>query len=159
MVAFLQKLWNNKIFRFGCIGLINTLTDISILDFLVFAYKIKIIEANLISASISICFSYFWNHYLVFRHKKKVSLLLFIKFFIITGAGIILIQSMVIYGFEHIISIKFVMETLGTSKLISDLIRTNGIKIIAVLSSMVWNFILYSFTVFIEIKDEGVVPY
>lgn len=156
----IKKLWGNKIIRFGAIGIINSVTDISILNFLVFAFGLKVIFANLISASISISLSYFWNHYLVFRHKHPVSIRLFVKFFVITAVGILAIQSIVIYGVEHAITINSVMNTLNTSRSISKILWVNGAKVVAILVSMVWNFFLYTFAVFKEDKDEeGIVPY
>ncbi len=155
----IKKLWANKVFRFATIGVINSLTDLTILNFLVFAFNLRVLYANLISASISITLSYFWNHYLVFRHKGQVSLKLFLKFFVITGFGILTIQTLVIYGIEHSISIKQIMAVTNLSHHISKVFWVDGAKIVAIIISMVWNFFLYTFAVFKEDKEEGIVPY
>ena len=159
-IKIVNKLWGNKIFRFATIGVINTATDISILNLVVFAFHVRLLYANLISASISISLSYFWNHFLVFRHKNPVSVKLFIRFFVITAVGILAIQSAVIYGLEHAVSNEQIASTLGLSLSLSKVIRVNGAKLIAVAFSMIWNFILYTFAVFKDDKEEeAVVPY
>lgn len=156
----IKKLWGNKIVRFASIGVINTLTDLLLLNILVFAFGLKFIYANLISASISISLSYFWNHFLVFKQQNPVSLKLFIRFFIITGFGILIIQTGVIYVLGHIIKPSDVASHLNISYSLAKVISVNVAKIIAVVFSMIWNFVLYNLAVFKDDKDEeGVVPY
>lgn len=155
----IKKLWGNKVFRFITIGVINTVTDITILSVLVFGFGLKEIIANIISASISITLSYFWNHYVVFRHHNKVTPKLFIKFFVITGFGVLGIQELIIYVIQHNISIHNVMNATNLSHTLSKIILDLGTKLLAVAVSMVWNFILYTQAIFKEEKEEGVVPY
>jgi putative flippase GtrA len=156
----IKKLWAYKIFRFITIGVINTLTDISILNLLVFAFGAKVIYANLVSASISITLSYFWNHFIVFRHQNKATLKLFIKFFVITGLGILVIQTLVIYGVEHLVNINQIMNTTHLSHSLSKVLWVNGAKLFAVAISMVWNFFLYTFAIFkVDKEEEGIQPY
>lgn len=154
-------MWQYKVFRFTCIGILNTITDLSILNLIVFAFGIKELYGNLVSASISICLSYFWNHFWVFRHKEPINLKLFIRFFIVTAIGILAIQSAVIYGVSRIISIDQIMSLLHLSMDVSKVVKVEGAKLLAVLAGMVWNFVLYSFAVFKKdtVEEEVIVPY
>ena len=161
----IQKLWERRVVRFACIGVINTLTDLTILNILVFAFGLKLIAANCISASISIVISYFWNHIIVFQREHKMSLKLFVKFVVVTGLSILAVQTLVIYGVEHLLSIR---EITNLTHLVSSqarFIQVNGAKVTAVLVGMIWNFALYQLVVFKDPKteqvvdDEGVVPY
>jgi len=161
----IRKLWEKRVFRFACVGVINTLTDISILNTLVFAFNLKLLVANSISASISITISYFWNHAIVFQRQHKLSLWLFFKFAVVTGLSIIAVQSVVIYGMEHVLTLHSLMSFDHLSNAKAKFIQVNVSKIVAVLVSMVWNFILYQMVVFKkpegkeDIDEEGVVPY
>ncbi|HEY1645842.1 MAG TPA: GtrA family protein [Candidatus Saccharimonadales bacterium] len=156
----IKKFWGNKVCRFITIGVINTVTDITILSILVFGFGLKEIVANVISASISITLSYFWNHFIVFRHKDKVTLKLFLKFFAVTGFGVLGIQELVIAVVQHYISIHSVMTHTNLSHTLSKVVLDEGTKLFAVAISMVWNFFVYTFAIFKEDKEEeGVVPY
>ena len=161
----LVSIWQRKIIRFVCVGMLNTTIDASILNALVFIFGIKLLIANLMSASISIVISYFLNHAIVFQRHHKLSVKLFIKFVMITGLSIILVQSLVIYGFEHLFSIAGIHKLSGLSKARAHFIQVNGAKATAVLVGMVWNFVLYHLVVFRspntdqDITEEGIVPY
>lgn len=158
-IAMIKQLWNYKIFRFACIGVINTITDFSILNLIVFTFGVSELYGNLVSASISICLSYFWNHYWVFRYKGDVNFRLFIRFFVITAIGILAIQSAVIYGIDRFISIGQIMANLHLAMNTSKIVKIEGAKSLAVLASMLWNFLLYSFAVFKVDKEASILPY
>jgi len=159
----LKQLWLHKIVRFACVGAINTTIDLTILNTLVFVFGLKLLVANLISATISIIISYFLNHSIVFLGRHQISLKLFAKFFLVTGLSILAVQSLIIYGFEHVFTINIIRNALGkgSSPHLPRAIQVNGAKLTAVLGGMVWNFVLYHLVVFKEaniIEDEPVVP-
>lgn len=161
----IQNLWQYKLVRFVCVGIINTLTDLSILNILVFAFNLKLLFANCISASISIVISYFWNHILVFQRKHKLSIGLFAKFVVVTGLSILAVQSLIIFAVEHLLTIKEITTATHLANTQAKLIQVNSAKIVAVAGGMVWNFVLYHLVVFTDpkgtpdIDEEGVVPY
>ena len=163
----ISKLWDHRVVRFTCIGMINTCIDVSILNTLVFVFGIKVLFANLVSATISICVSYFLNHIIVFQQQHKRTLVSFFKFFSITGLGILLVQSGVIYIVVHIFSLHMLRQTLGSSVAQSTLkvLQVNTAKCLAVLIAMVWNFTFYRLVVFRRIdskqagEEETVLPY
>jgi putative flippase GtrA len=148
----LKKLWSVKLARFATVGVFNTLFDLTILNSLVFLGHIPYVAANLVSASTSICSSYFLNHHFVFKSQDKHSFKRFIKFFAVTGIGILGIQSLVIYGVTHLLSHQ--------QNLVTDIIRDlhlhlshkafdlNLGKLVAVFFAMCWNFVIYHLVIF-----------
>ncbi len=158
----INTIWSRKIFRFACIGVINTLFDITILNTLVFLFGLVPLLANLISASISITMSYFLNHHIVFREKHPHSIDKFIKFFLITGISILALQSLTISLVTHILGanktiIYRTVVGLGLTNLSVKFVNLNTAKIIAVIIGMSWNYLFYKKIVFkthINIEDN-----
>jgi putative flippase GtrA len=148
----LKKIWAFKITRFLCVGVFNTLFDLTILNTLVFVGHLPVIAANLISASTSMTVSYFLNHHIVFRSKEKHNISRFVRFFAVTGLGILAIQSLIIYLMTHLLGherptvVSLIRHLhLALSAKAFDL---NVAKLLAVLVAMVWNFIIYHFVIF-----------
>jgi putative flippase GtrA len=148
----LKKIWALKITRFLCVGVFNTVFDLSILNTLVFIGHLPTLIANLISASTSMSVSYFLNHHIVFRSKERHSVTRFVHFFAVTGLGILAIQSLVIYLMTHLLD----HERSGVASLIRQLhialsvkaFDVNVAKLLAVLVAMIWNFVIYQFVIF-----------
>ena len=82
--------------RFLVVGSVNTLIDITF--FFIFANLLRInpIISNLFSTSISMCISFYLNHYLVFKSNKKKKQTV-LKFIVITVFNVWVVQSVVIY--------------------------------------------------------------
>jgi len=155
----LKKLWDVRLTRFAAIGVFNTLFDLTILNVLVFVGHVPYVAANLVSASISMSVSYFLNHHLVFRSKEQHSLTRFAHFFVVTGLGILGIQSLVIYGVTHLLaphhaSIASLIHTLHLSRLSVRAFELNIAKIAAVLTAMTWNFTIYHFVIFKKPNEQ-----
>lgn len=168
MRQFVKGLWSKRIVRFACIGVINTLNDLILLNIFVFLFGIKVLFANCMSASISIVISYFLNHAIVFQKQHPLSIRLFMKFVVITGLSIIAVQTVIIYGVEHVVTISRIVVTAHVSIGLANFLQVNGAKAVAVIGGMAWNFVLYQLVVFREprqkdadgiVKEEGVVPY
>jgi putative flippase GtrA len=139
--------------RFLSVGVFNTLFDIAILNTLVFLFSAPVVAANLVSATISMTASYFLNHHIVFRSKESHSFKKFIHFFLVTGVGILGIQSLVIYGVTHLLQhqqsfVDGLTHTLSLGHLSNEALEVNVAKILAVLVAMVWNFTIYHFVIF-----------
>jgi putative flippase GtrA len=147
-----KKLWNIKLFRFLCAGVINTIIDFTILNILVFVFRLPAVIANLVSASVSITISYFLNHHFVFRSSGPHSLKRFASFFILTGVGILAIQSLMIYLLIKLLN----HHKLGVAQLITKIhlhlqvkaFDLNVAKLVAVSVAMVWNSCIYHFIIF-----------
>ena len=143
----LKKLWDYKKIRYLCIGSFNSLVDITILNTLVFVGHLSVLIANVCSVSVGITVSYFLNHFLVFRHQNKPRYKSFIKFFIVTGASVIVIQTIII-DLSRPLYADFTRNIHGISTPLQGKISLNLPKITAILIGMIWNYFFYSRLIF-----------
>ena len=97
ILSFVKNAWDLRIIRFIVIGSFNTLFDTSLLLIIVKISGLSPVIVNSVSVSIAITVSYFLNHRIVFRQKSSYSLKKYIRFFLITGLGVIIIQDTIIY--------------------------------------------------------------
>lgn len=153
--SFIHRVWQYRIVRFGCVGAVNTLTDVALLNILVFGFNLKLLAGNTLSTSITIVLSYFWNNIVVFQNQHRRSLRLFVKFAVVTGLSILLVQNLIIYGVVHAVSLHMIERLTDVSESAAQLLQVNGAKAIAVVGSMTWNFVLYQTLVF---KDPQKTP-
>ncbi|HSX00444.1 MAG TPA: GtrA family protein [Patescibacteria group bacterium] len=165
-VNTIAKFWRYRVVRFACVGVFNTLLDLTILNALVFIFDLKVLVANTISASISVVISYFLNHAIVFQKQHKMTVRLFLKFITVTGLSILLVQSVVIYAAEHFVTTSEIVRLTGFSDAHAKFVQVNGAKAVAVLLGMAWNFALYHLVVFrhsdaqkTDAEEEAVLPY
>ncbi|HUC88278.1 MAG TPA: GtrA family protein [Candidatus Binatia bacterium] len=144
------KLWGQRVVRFVIVGCFNTLLDTSLLLIMVNILGWQKIVANSLSVSIAITTSYFLNHRIVFREPESYSLKKYLRFFAVTGLGVILIQDLVIYLITDklvVLSSHKSMKLLGRS--VSErTIELVVAKLIGVMFGMIWNFLLYKYVVF-----------
>ena len=128
--------------RFVVIGFMNTGIDFAILNLLMWwtdIYSGKwIILLNLISFSMAVFNSYFWNKYWTFKDRDGIEAKEFSQFILITLIGVV-INSSIIYGITTFVSPMF-----G----ISPELWANLAKAAATGFSLVWNFAGYKFIVF-----------
>lgn len=145
----MKKLLSNEKVRFLIAGCANTALDFILLNVLVFAFATPILAANAISVTLGICVSYLLNHFYVFRYTEPISLKRFAMFFLITGFSSLVLQNLVILGFEALFGTDF-----GRSLLFlpgddgKQFLAINIAKATAVLVGLVWNFAFYKFVVF-----------
>jgi putative flippase GtrA len=149
----LQAAWDIKAARFVCVGVINTTIDISLLNVFVIVFHVPTLLSNLVSASTSISISYFLNHRIVFRSADKRSWTKFAHFFVLTGLGILAIQTLTIYSISHALAHHLVGENqlktdIDLKSFSTKALTLNIAKLTAVVVSMVWNFCVYHFIVF-----------
>jgi putative flippase GtrA len=144
----LKKIWDYKKIRFLCVGSFNSLLDLSILNVLVFGFHFPVWLGNALSVSVSISVSYLLNHFIVFRRKHDPNYRQFIVFFLITGIGIIAIQTTVIYLLTTPYNHLLLNHVNSISKNLDKKLSLNMAKITAILVGMTWNYILYSKIVF-----------
>jgi len=156
------SLLGKQIGKFSLVGVINTIIDIGILNFLVkvlnFKSQIKIggfsfLLANIISVTIAMINSYILNKYWTFEAKKKKNLFQeALKFFFITILGMYFLHQLVfnlfysywlwptnqLINLMHLLRINF----------LDELIKLNLAKVIAIGVSLIWNFLGYKIWVF-----------
>jgi putative flippase GtrA len=149
----LHKLWEYKKLRFICVGSFNSLCDISTLNALVFLVHLPVWLANTISVSFGITLSYFLNHHLVFRHHNRPNIKLFLKFFAVTGFGVILLQTLVIYLTRPVFR-RLIHDTNALSLIrVENSISLNLAKITAIFIGLFWNYFFYSRIVFKKMPE------
>ncbi len=129
---------NQQKLRFAAIGAFNTVLDFSILFSLTWLGLPKIL-ANIVSTSAAFLVSFFANRKFTFPDSKgknlKRQLLLFT---VVTLFGLWVIQGIILY---------FAQPALLSTGLSADISLVIA-KIIATITSLTWNFLLYSRVVF-----------
>lgn len=148
--------------KFAIVGVINTLIDIIILNSFVFlgftATLIivgqKFLIANIISVAIAMINSFILNKQWTFKIEEGNIYSQIIKFFIITIIGMFVIHQIIFnalyYGLPQISNlIILIVHFLKLNSIFSDsFIILNFAKIIAIIGSLIWNFIGYKLIVF-----------
>lgn len=135
--------------RFLIAGSLNTALDFLLLNVMALAGGLPVLLANGVSVTVGITVSYALNHYFVFRYPSRISLKKFAQFFLVTGFSSLILQSLIIWGFE-----VFFDTTYGNSLLFlgttgeNHFLAINIAKAVAVLVGLIWNFCMYKFVVF-----------
>ena len=144
----LKKLWEHKKVRFVCAGTSNAVVDLSILNVLVFEFHFPVWLGNTIAVSFAITLSYFLNHRIVFRHHHNPTAKQYVKFFLVTGVGVIATQTFIIYltraTYNHLLHTQ--IPTFSNN--IDSKLSLNLAKITAALIGIVWNYLFYSRIIF-----------
>lgn len=145
----LRSLLKDQRVRFALAGCTNTALDFITLNILVFVLGLATLTANIASVFVGITISYFLNHFFVFRYPGKASWIRFGEFFLVTGFSSLVLQSVIIWGFETLFQTSFGRSLLfiGTEAE-KAFVAINIAKLVAVLVGLVWNFIMYRFIVF-----------
>ncbi|MBP9827072.1 GtrA family protein [Candidatus Saccharibacteria bacterium] len=145
--------------RFGIVGVINTAIDFIFLNIFSRAFRLEDQIANIPAVIIAMTFSFFANRHFVFKKGEKKDIWKqALEFFPITAFGLIVIQGVIIYFFEKIWLVPVnigvsVAEWLGLLNFVDrQFIITNGVKAVATLASLVWNYVMYKKVVF---KDQA----
>lgn len=151
----MKKILAKQQVRFLIAGSLNTLLDFVILNALTLAFGLPVLVANTISVVIGITVSYMLQHFFVFRYPHRVSVAKFVEFFLLTGFSSLVLQNLIIFGFENFFNTSF-----GNSLLLlpteegRHVLGLNFAKAIAVLIGLVWNFLFYRFVIFREPKES-----
>ncbi len=137
---------------FGLVGILNTLIDFGILNVLHFHAGLNLITSNLLSTTVAMVFSFFANRHVVFRGQtgqpvwRQAGL-----FWIVTASGLYILQSSIIWLCSHPLasataSVAHFLHVIVP--LSSTFITVNGIKAIATVTSLAWNYFFYKRVVF-----------
>lgn len=145
-----------RVGRFGVVGILNTAIDFFFLNLFSRLFGWSDLMANIPAVAIAMTFSFFANRAFVFHAEKDHKSIgrQALEFFPITAFGMLVIQSAVIYFLEKIWlwPVHFGVSLAGwiglTHFVDSQFIITNGVKIIATLASLTWNYIMYKRVVF-----------
>lgn len=147
--------------RFIVVGFINTATDFSVLNFLVFAFGVPLYGANLISTFLAMSLSLVLNKRFVFKQGARISLREFFTFIGVTLVGLWGVQTVVIFLLvqQFPLPLSTIAATIHDSSFMNtpsiDFIVNNGAKVLATGASLVWNYLLYKYVVFDVPKPKG----
>jgi putative flippase GtrA len=144
----LKNLWEHKKVRFACAGTLNAVVDLTILNALVFKFNFPVWLGNAIAVSVAITMSYFLNHRVVFRHHHNPSAKQYLKFFLVTGVGIIITQTLIIYITRATYDSLLHSQIPTLSNNIDDELSLNLAKVSAAMIGIVWNYLFYSRVIF-----------
>jgi putative flippase GtrA len=135
--------------RFVAAGCVNTVLDLSLLNLFVFGLHITPLIANVLSVTAGITCSYFLNHYFVFRSQVPHSASKVLRFFLITGFGLLVIQTVVLGLFSVLYGVVY-----GRGVFIlgifhdNQYLQLNIAKVVAVGVGMFWNYMFYRYFIF-----------
>ncbi len=140
---FLRKItevfW--QLAKYGLVGVLNTLIDFGILNFLSYLTKIYqggwLVVFNFFAFFAANINSYFWNKYWTFESTDRAKTQEFAKFFGVSVIGFLL-NSLVLFAITSMTP----LFNLSASQ------WENVVKAIGTIIYLVWNFIGYKFFVF-----------
>lgn len=123
--------------RFGLVGVVNTSVDFALLFLLARIFGVPVLVANMISTLCAVAVSYLLNKKAVFKNADKQGLRSVLLFVAVTLAGLWGLQSLVI---------AIVTGALGVVG--DDALILLIAKIVATITSLVWNYVWYSQVIF-----------
>jgi len=143
-------------FRFGIVGIFNTVIDFVVL-FILVATGLPAIASNFVSTSVAMVFSFFANKTYTFKATEKGTGKHVAYFLIITLFGLWVIQPIIIMSINLLLGSWFtdscmvglIGDLLGSWFKASYLVLLIG-KVLATIASLVWNYLLYRKFVFIK---------
>ena len=141
--------------KFGLVGLSSTIIDFALLNVGHTVLGLSLIEANLISTTVAMIFSFSLNRKYVFGAHDGDVWRQGVMFVLVTAFGLYIIQNLII----HALSVTWlgpvhlaigVVGFIGLGRILSNnVIITNSTKLVATAFSLVWNYIFYKKVVFI----------
>lgn len=140
--SFLSHSWPAiwQFAKYAAVGSFNSLLDIGLLNFLSFVFGVYrgplLAIFNVITFSIAVTNSYFWNKFWVFESAAPVGFIEYLKFVVATVGGVA-INTAIVY-----------LLTLDTPIGFSLPLWENVAKLAAVVPTLIWNFFAYRTLVF-----------
>lgn len=144
-----------QISKFAIVGVINTLVDVLFFNIFRRFKRFSAVTASYISSTIAMINSYVLNKYWTFNNTGQTGTFEIVKFFFSTIIGIYVIHN----GIVWLLTTKIlwpgklvvkIVRIFPFLKFMSDsFIKDNFAKVFAIVFSMIWNFILYKFWVFV----------
>ena len=150
-----QKQEVKRVGRFGIVGILNTLIDVSLLNLLKFKFGLGVpYPANLISTSAAMIFSFFANREMVFASHRRSVAKQAALFLLVTAFGLYVLQTGVLKFFGEVwtgpveLAVQITRWLQLDGILSADFVRLNSAKAAAIAVSMVWNYNMYKRVVF-----------
>lgn len=154
MKKHVKKVADSTKVRFAAIGVINTAIDFGFLNLFAHAFGVPRIPANIMSASIAMCFSFFMNRTVVFNGRSGDARRQAVLFVLVTLTSAYLIQNVIIYFFTDLWTWPLTTTHDIIGLLDEEVFITNGAKAAATLGSLVWNYIFYNRVVFKHVQTK-----
>ena len=138
--------------KFGAVGVLNTLIDFSIFNLLSGLLKFGILQANIVSTTIAMIFSFSANKKLVFKPGKGSLIRQAVIFFAVTAFGLYVLQLGTIKLLTDIwlapisigLAVAHFVGIIGHDQFLAK----NGAKAAATVVSLAWNYVMYKKVVF-----------
>lgn len=133
--------------KFSFVGLLATIIDFTLLNIGTILFGLPLIIANVISATVSSCASFFLNRKITFSGQRHDNTRTIIRYIMIVGSSIYLIQNAILYLIGHHLytPIDAALDTLqrhGLPHLSHEIISNNIAKALAAWLASIWNFFL-----------------
>lgn len=139
-----SRFWRPVFFEIGkfvSVGVLNTLIDFGILNFLSYIFAVhsgpQIALFNAVSFSAAVVNSYFWNKFWTFRAGGE-GVKDFFQFIFVSLIGVGL-NTGIVYSLTTLV---------GAPENVSPALWENIAKAIAIPANLIWNFLGYKFWVF-----------
>jgi len=143
------------IVKFGAVGVVNTFIDFLIFNILSGRrFRLGKIQANLISTTCAMIFSFFANQRFVFQAQGGNFWVQAAEFYVVTAFGLYVLQNIVIFVItKHMHWLQsLILAVAGLfglrRRLSDDFIIKNVAKLAATAVSLVWNFVMFKTLVF-----------
>lgn len=142
-----------RIGRFSAVGILNTIIDLTIYNALIHA-GLSATVANIPSTTVAMTFSFFANRRVVFQSGSARPAVQAAKFLVATAFGLYIIQSAIINALtQHWLwpgqTAYHIITSIGLGHLFSQsFVIDNSAKALAIVVSMVWNYLTYKKWVF-----------
>jgi putative flippase GtrA len=144
-----------RVGKFGAVGVINTLLDFSIFNVLSSFLRLTLIEANIISTTVAMIFSFTANRHVVFKRDNGTGSVWreAVIFFAVTAFGLYVLQTGTIKLLTEVwlapIGLMLgVFHMLGVTHH-DQFLAKNGAKAAATIVSLAWNYVMYRRVVFV----------
>ena len=158
MIKHIKSVIRHRLFRFGLIGVWNTIFDFIVFNILLtvtagsFLGSARPYVCNIISASLAAVLSFELNKRFVFQPTAEPPKYYRVYFVLIVLSGIFILQNAVIFVVEHfgggVASFaSTILENIGIS-LDKVVVQHNLAKILATSLTMIWNFVLFNKVIF-----------
>jgi putative flippase GtrA len=142
---------------FALLGVLNTILDFLLYNLFTRApFRWSRIQANLLSTTVAMAFSYTMNHLFVFSPATPLVFERALRFLVVTAFGLYVVQNFVIYLASKLwlapvrLSYKVVKSFHLTHRWSEEFVSKNIAKLLATFASLLWNFLWYRFYVFAE---------
>ena len=145
-----------QIAKFVSVGVINTLVDLGFFNLFRKIKGFSATTASYISTTIAMIGSYIMNKSWTFASKGSNVTTEAVKFFTITILGLYVIHNGIVYLLTKKIlwpgklALKIVRMFPFLKKLSNDFVTDNFAKVCAIAVTLVYNFLMYKFFVFVK---------